>query len=84
MGVVDTNAEFDGHRDGGSLGGAHRRRYDLAEQLSLVGQCSPATATGHLWHRTAEVHIDMVGKVLLDDHLRGVVRGGRIDGVELQ
>ncbi|EUA23760.1 hypothetical protein I553_5216 [Mycobacterium xenopi 4042] len=41
-------------------------------------------APGDLGHRAAEVHIDVVGQVLVGDHLHGLVGGGRVDGVELQ
>ena len=42
--VVDADAELGGHRDVSALGGAHRRRDDLTEQPSLVGQRRAAAA----------------------------------------
>ena len=82
--VVDADPVFDGHRDVGAFGAAHRRADDLAEQLPLVGQRRAAAATGDLGHRAAEVHVDVVGEPLVGDHLHRRVRGGRVDGVELQ
>ena len=81
--VVDADAELDRHRDRGSLSGAHCCGDDLAKKLSFVGQGRSTAATGHLGYRAAEVQIDVIGQVLLDDHLRGAVGGCRIHGVEL-
>ena len=84
VGVVDADPEL--HRDGdvGALGGAHRSGHDLAEQPALVGQRRAAAAPGDLGHRAAEVHVDVVGQALVDDHLRRGVGGVRVDGVQLQ
>ena len=84
MGVVDADPELHGYRDVGALGGAHGRGHDLAEQPPLERQRRAAAAPGHLGHRAAEVHVDVIGQALVGDHLRRGVGGVRVDGVELQ
>ena len=68
----------------GAFGRAHRGGHDLAEQPALERQRGAAAAPGHLGHRAAEVHVDVVGHALVDDHLGRGIGGVRIDGVELQ
>ena len=84
VGVVNADAELDCHRHAGALGGADGGGDDLAEQPSFVGQCRSAAAACDFGHRAAEVHVDVVGEVVLDDHPGRLVGGGRVDGVELQ
>ena len=41
---------------------------DRREQPALVRQRGAAALAGDLGHRAAEVQVDVVGQVLLDDH----------------
>jgi hypothetical protein len=84
VGVVDADPELDRHGNHGVLRGPDRSGDDPPEQPSLVGERRPASAPGDFGYRTAEVDVDVVGEVVLDDHSRGVVGGLRVDGVELQ
>ena len=80
--VVDADPELDRHRDVGALGGSDGRRDDLAEQRALVGDRRPPALAGHLGHRAAEVEVDVVGAVLVDEHPHGLPDRHRVDAVE--
>ena len=41
---------------------------DVAEQVDAPRQRRAAALAGHLGHRAAEVEVDVVGQILLDDH----------------
>ncbi|SKY76451.1 Uncharacterised protein [Mycobacteroides abscessus subsp. abscessus] len=81
--VVDSDAELDGDGDVGALGRFDRGCDDSLEQGALVGDRRAATLAGHLRDRAAEVHVDVVGEILVDDHLGCLVGVARIHRVEL-
>ena len=62
---------------------AHRGPDDVVEQPDAPRQRRPAALAGHLGHRAAEVQVDVVGEVLVDDHPHGRADDGRVDAVEL-
>src|SRR6185312_17238046 len=81
--LVDALAHLDGQRDvapGRLAGGC---LHDGGEQVGLPGQgCSPA-APGDLGDGAAEVQVDVVRAVLLDDQAHRGTHGRRIHAVEL-
>ena len=84
VGVVDADPELHRHGDPGAFGGPDGGGDDLAEEPAFIRQGRTTPASGDLGHGAAEVHIDVVGEVLLDDHPRRGEGGLRVDGVELQ
>ena len=56
---------------------------DVAEQLQLPRQRRSAALARDLGHGAAEVQVDVVGAVLVDEHAHRVLDGRRVDAVEL-
>ena len=81
--LIYADTELDRHRDRGSRGCSYGGGDDLGEQSAFVGQGGSAAAAGHLRHRAAEVHVDVVGEAVLGDHPDRLVGVRRIDGVQL-
>ena len=52
--------------------------------VRVTHQAGAVPAVGHLGHRAAEVEVDMVGHVLVDDDFRGLLHNRGIDAVQLQ
>ena len=65
--VVHALAGLERHRH--VPGGLDRGAQDAGEQLVLPGQHAAAAATRHLGDGAAEVQVDVVGAVALEDHL---------------
>ena len=84
VGVVDADPEFHRYRHVRTLGRTHRGSHDLPEQPALERQRGAAAAPGHLGHRAAEIHVDVVGEALVDDHFRRGIGVVGVDRVELQ
>ena len=82
--VVDALAHLDRDRDAGRRGRLDRRRDDAAEQPPPPRQRRAAALAGDLGHRAAEVEVDVVGQVLLDDHPHRGRGDVRVDAVELE
>ena len=76
----DPHLDGDGHGPGVVDGGAH----DPVEEPPLVGQRRPAAPARDLGDGAAEVEVDVVGQVLLDDRAHGGPDRRRVDTVELQ
>ena len=83
MVVVDTRPHFDRDRDRRSLDTTDGRCDNLAEQASLIGQCSSATSSSHLRHRAPKIHVDVVSQVVVGNHASSFVRPLRIRRVQL-
>ena len=64
--------------------GRDGRAHDRCEQPPLVGQRRAAALAGDLGDRAAEVQVDVVGQVLLDDDPHRPPDRRRVDAVELQ
>ncbi len=84
MVVVDALAELHGHRDSGFARGVDGAAHDLLVQAAAPGQGSAAAAPGHFRDRAAEVEVDVVGEVLVDDAADGLRDDVRVDAVELE
>ena len=82
--VVDADAEF--HRDGnvGAGYGLHRRRHNIAEESAFVGERGATAAAGDLGHGAAEVHVDVVGQVIVGHHASRLIRVFRVGCVKLE
>ena len=79
---VDPGAHLDRDRDPAVRRG-DRRPDDVAEQPSLPGQRGPAALARHLGHRAAEVQVDVVGAVLVDEQPHRVAHDAGVDAVQL-
>ena len=80
--VVDADPELD--RDRHRPGGLDRRAHDATEQLRFDRERGAAAVAGHLLHRAAEVHVDVVDAARrVDQLLDGLADGGRVGAVEL-
>src|SRR5699024_5511370 len=82
--VVDADTHLHGDGNVRPLRGFNGGGDDVAEEAPLVGQGRATATAGHLGHGAAEVHIDVVSHVLIDDHLGCFVGVLRIGGVQLQ
>ncbi|ETJ01865.1 MAG: hypothetical protein Q605_AUC01042G0003 [Actinomyces urogenitalis DORA_12] len=89
--LVDADAHLDGHRHLALapaqthplLGSAHHLAQDRVQQVLLPRQRRPTTFAGHLGHRAAEVEVNVVSQVLLDEDARGPPSDNRVHPVEL-
>ena len=87
---VDADADLDGHGDltpdalPGLVTGAHDGTDEVGEQVAFPGQGRSPTLLRHLGNGAAEVQVDVVGEVALDEHRRGLRHDGGVDAVELQ
>src|SRR5690606_21271797 len=79
--VVEALAHLHGDRQ--VPGPGDRLAQDGAQQVPLVGQGGAAALAGDLGDRAAEVEVDVVGEVLVDDHADGLADGRRVDAVQL-
>ena len=84
MVMVDADADFGRDWYVGRVAHLDHTLDDLTEQVRLPWQRGTATTTRHLGHRAAEVEVDMVGHVLVDDDFRGLLHNRGIDAVQLQ
>ena len=82
--VVDADAHLHRQRQPAAGGLVDGGVHDPLEEPPLVGQRRPAAATGDLGDGAAEVQVDVVGEVLVDDHPHRGADDGRVDTVELQ
>src|SRR5699024_10913158 len=82
--VVDADTHLHGDGNVRPLRGFNGGGDDVAEEAPLVGQGRATATAGHFGHGAAEVHIDVVSHVLIDDHLGCFVGVIRIGGVQLQ
>ncbi len=80
---VDALAHLHRQRDPAPVGFAHRGGDDRREEVLLPRQGRAAALPGDLGHRAAEVEVDVVGAVLLDEHAHGLPDRHRVDAVEL-
>src|SRR5699024_9769200 len=80
---VDAHAHLDGHRDIGAASLFGGGRDDGAEQVALPGEHRSPALARDLGHRAAEVEVDVVGAVLLDEHSHSAADGDRVHAVEL-
>ena len=80
--VVDADAHLHGDRP--PVGVRHGRTHDRREQPSLVRQRGASAAARDLGDRAAEVHVDVVGEVALDDHPHRASHRHGVDAVELK
>ena len=81
--LVDALAHLDGQRDL-ALGGLPDRGLDnCRKQVQLPGQCRAAALAGDLGNRAAEVQVDVVCPVFLDEHPDGCADCYRVHTVEL-
>ena len=82
--VVDAHAHL--HRDGDirALGGLDGGRDDIAKQAALIGQGRAAAAPGHLGDGATEIHVDVIGQVLIHDDLGGLIGVFRVHRINLQ
>jgi hypothetical protein len=83
MVVIDALAHLDGHRYAGRRCRVDRGLYDAAEEAPPPGQGRAAALAGDLRRRAADVHVDVVGQALVDDHADGRTDHGRVDAVQL-
>ena len=87
---VDADTDLDGHGDlaphalPGLVRGAHDGADEVGEQVTLPGQGRSPALLRHLGDGAAEVQVDMVGEVAVDEHRRGLRHDGWVDAVELQ
>jgi hypothetical protein len=81
--VVDALAHLHGDRDAGRRGGPHRGTDDRGEQVQLPRQRGAAALAGDLGDRAAEVEVDVVGAVLVDEHPHRRADRDRVDAVQL-
>ena len=81
--LVDALAHLHRDRDAGGLGGADHGADDGGEQLGLPGQGRSPAAPGDLGDRAAEVEVDVLGAVVLEQHLDRAGGGGGVGGVQL-
>src|SRR5699024_4902034 len=80
---VDALAHLHGHRDPTAGGLGHGGGDDGVEQVLFPRQGRAAALAGDLGHGAAEVEVDVVGPVLLDEYPHGLAHGDRVDAVEL-
>ena len=81
--LVDALAHLDGQRDVALGGFLDRGLDDGGEQVDLPRQRRSAAAPGDLGHGAAEVEVDVVRAVLLDEHPDGLADGHGVHAVEL-
>src|SRR5690606_14867647 len=65
---VDAHAHLHRDRHSGRAGRLDRSRHDATEEPPPPWQRGAAALAGHLGDRAAEVHVNVVGEILLNDH----------------
>ena len=82
--VVDADAELARDRNAERLRGLDGGGHDRAREVALHGDGRAAALARHLRGRAAEVHVDVVGDVLLAQCAHGLADELRVAAVDLQ
>ena len=84
--VVIVNADAEFHRDGniGAGHGFYRRGHNIAEEAAFIGEGGAAATAGDLGDWAAEVHVDVVGQVIVGHHAGRLIRVFRVGCVKLE